>query len=234
MSRAYLLAVTLVIAGAHAAPAGTLKGVVKAQMASVPAPAVIKMDEDATCVQKHTSPVTVDHLVLDANKNLKNVFVYIKSGLEGQTFRAPQEPVVLDQNGCMFAPHVLGMMVGQGLKVLNSDGILHNVHVVPKANREINKAMPAFSKKIVLPGANFAKPEVMIPIKCDAHPWMSAYVAVVSNPFFAVTAADGSFEIKDVPPGAYVVEAWHEMLGAKTQNVQVGDGAATANFTLSK
>ena len=228
----YLMAALLI--AAQTSGAGTIKGVVKAQMASVPAPVVVKMTDDATCMAKHSQPVTEEHLVLDASKNVKYAVVYIKSGLpEGQALRAPAEPALIDQNGCMFSPHVVGMMVGQGLKVLNSDGVLHNVHLQGKINREINKAMPPFLKKMVLPGTNFAKPEMM-PIKCDAHPWMNGYVAVLSNPYFAVTAADGSFEIKDVPAGAYVVEVWHEVLGASTKTVKVGDTAATANFTLSK
>lgn len=235
MRAVHLLMVAALVAGAQLAAAGTLRGVVKAQMANVPAPQVIEMGEDATCVQKHSHPVAAETLVLDAAKNVKYAFVYIKSGLpEGQTFRPPQEPVVLDQQGCMYTPHVVGLMVGQGLKVLNSDGILHNVHLMPKANKEINKAMPAFNKKMILPGVNFAKPEVMIPVKCDAHPWMGAHIGVLPHPFFAVSAADGSFEIRDVPPGSYVVEAWHEVLGARTQNIQVGEGVATANFTLAK
>ncbi|MBI2504073.1 MAG: hypothetical protein HYW07_12675 [Candidatus Latescibacteria bacterium] len=234
MSRAYLLAVTLVVAGAHAAPAGSIKGVVKAQLTGAAPSAEVKMTDDPACLAKHTKPVSEEKLVLDASKNVKYAFVGIKSGFpEGQAFRAPVEPAVIDQNGCMFTPHVVGVMAGQGLKVLNSDGVLHNVHLMGKANREVNKAMPAFTKKMVLPGTNFAKPET-IPLKCDAHPWMNSFVVVAANPYFAVSAADGSFEIKDVPAGNYVVEVWHEYLGTKTQNVQVGDGVATANFTLSK
>lgn len=214
--------------------AGSIKGVVKAQLASVPPAATVKMTDDPTCMAKHVAPVTEEHLVLDANKNVKYAFVSIKSGFPAtQVFRAPVEPAVIDQNGCMFTPHVVGLMAGQGLKVLNSDGVLHNVHLQGKANREINKAMPPFTKKMVLPGTNFAKPEI-IPVKCDAHPWMNGFVVVAGNPYYAVTAADGSFEIKDVPPGNYVVEVWHEYLGTKTQNLQVGDGVAAANFTLSK
>lgn len=226
-------AATLLIA-AQASFAGSIKGVVKAQLASVPPAAAVKMNDDPTCMAKHTTPVTEEKLVLDANKNLKYAFVSIKSGLPaGQALRPPAEPAIIDQNGCMFSPHVVGVMVGQGLKVLNSDGVLHNVHLMGKVNREVNKAMPAFTKKMVLPGTTFAKPET-IPVKCDAHPWMAGYVVVTANPYFAVTAADGSFEIKDVPAGKYVVEVWHEYLGTKTQNVQVGDGVAAANFTLSK
>jgi len=234
MKTIYLLAVAAL--AVQPVAAGTLKGVVKAQLSSAPKPEVLKMGEDAACAQKHAQPVTADRLVLDADKNLKNAFVYLKSGagIEGQTFRPPQEPAVLDQKGCLYSPHVLGLMVGQGLKVLNSDGLLHNIHLTPKANKEFNRAMPAISKKIVLPGANFAKPEVMIPVKCDAHPWMGAYIGVLPHPFFAISAADGSFAIEGVPPGSYVVEVWHEALGARTQNVQVGEGAAIANFTLAK
>jgi plastocyanin len=232
MKGAYLL--TALLLAAQVGYAGTLKGVVKAQLTGAPPAAKVKMTDDPACLAKHPEPVSEERLVLDANKNVKYAFVSIKSGLpEGQAFRAPVEPALIDQNGCMFTPHVVGLVAGQSLKVLNSDGVLHNVHLTGKANREINKAMPAFTKKMVLPGTNFAKPEI-IPLKCDAHPWMAGYVVVAANPYFAVTAADGSFEIKDVPAGNYVVEVWHEYLGAKTQNVQVGDGIAAANFTLAK
>ncbi len=232
MKGSYLF--TALLIAAQGSYAGSIKGVVKAQLTSVPPAAAVKMADDPTCMAKHTKPVSEEKLVLDANKNVRYAFVSIKSGFpEGQVFRAPVEPALLDQSGCMFAPHVVGVMAGQGLKVLNSDGVLHNVHLMGKANREVNKAMPAFTKKMVLPGTNFAKPEIMA-LKCDAHPWMAGYVVVAANPYFAVTAADGSFEIKDVPAGNYVVEAWHEYLGTKTQNVQVGDAIATATFTLAK
>jgi plastocyanin len=214
--------------------AASLKGVVKAQVSGAPPSTQVQMSDDPSCAAKHTTPVRDEKLVLDANKNVKYAFVSIKAGLPATPApRPPAEPALIDQNGCMFAPRVVGVMVGQGLKVLNSDGVLHNVHLMGKANREVNKAMPAFTKKMVLPGTTFAKPET-IPLKCDAHPWMAGYVVVAPHPYFAVTAADGSFEIKDLPPGKYQVEVWHEYLGTKTQEVQVGDAGATANFTLAK
>ncbi|MBM3279571.1 MAG: carboxypeptidase regulatory-like domain-containing protein [Candidatus Handelsmanbacteria bacterium] len=214
--------------------AAALKGVVKAQL-SGPAPSTqVQMTDDPSCAAKHTTPVVDEKLVLDAAKNVRYAFVSIKAGLpQGQQLRPPAEPALIDQHGCMFAPRVVGVMVGQGLKVLNSDGVLHNVHLMGKANREVNKAMPAFTKKMVLPGTTFAKPET-IPLKCDAHPWMAGYVIVTAHPYFAVTGADGSFEIKDLPPGKYTVEVWHEYLGTKAQEVQVTDTGATANFTLAK
>ncbi len=232
MKGSYLFAALLITA--QIAQAGSIKGVVKAQLTG-PAPSGdVKMADDPACAAKHTKPVTEEKLVLDAGKNVKYAFVSIKSGLPAnQALRPPAEPAVIDQNGCMFTPRVVGVMVGQGLKVLNSDGVLHNVHLMGKANREVNKAMPAFTKKMVLPGTNFAKPET-IPLKCDAHPWMAGYVVVSPNPYFAVTAGDGSFEIKDLPAGKYQVEVWHEYLGTKTQEIQVGDAVATANFTLAK
>lgn len=232
MKGSYLVAVLLI--AAHTSYAGTIKGVVKAKLTSVPPATKVKMNDDPTCMAKHPTPVMEEHLVLDASKNVKYAFVCLKSGFpEGQVFRAPVEPAVLDQNGCMFSPHVVGLVAGQGLKVLNNDGVLHNVHLLGKINHELNKAMPAFTKKMVLPGTNFAKTEI-IPVKCDAHPWMNGFVVVAGNPYFAVTAADGSFEIKDVPAGNYLVEVWHEYLGTKTQDLEVGDGVATANFTLTK
>ncbi len=220
--------------GLAAGPAasGSISGVVKADAKKIPAAKPVKMATDPDCVAKHTEPPISERYVVDADKNVKNVFVYIKTGLEGQTFESPKRPGELDQVGCTYAPRVLGLMVGQPLRILNSDRLLHNVHMMPKVNEEFNKAMPARVRKMPVPGKVFSQPEVMVPFKCDVHPWMKAYIGVLPHPFFAVSAADGSFAIEDVPPGKYTLEAWHEFFTDQVQEIEVADGAVTVNFGL--
>lgn len=214
----------------QAAVAGEVKGVVNFS-GTAPAPAEISMAADPSCAMMHTEPVYTEEAVVNSNNTLKNVFVYVKTGLEGQTFTAPTTPVVFDQKGCHYSPHVLGVMTGQPVEIINSDATLHNVHSLSKESKEFNLGMPIKGMKIK---KSFDKPEVMVKMKCDVHPWMSAYIGVVPHPFYAVTGDEGSFEIKDLPAGTYTVEAWHETFGTKTAEVTVADGeAATANFEFT-
>ena len=212
--------------------AGTIQGVVKVAAAKIPAAKPVKMSTDPDCAAKHATPHMSERFVVDADKNVKNVFVYIKTGLEERTFTAPTRPSKLDQVGCAYTPRVMGLMVGQPLMILNSDKLMHNVHMMPKLNEEFNKAMPARRKKLPVPGSTFAQPEVMVEFKCDVHPWMSAYLGVLPHPFFAVSEADGSFAIDDVPPGKYTVEAWHEFFQSHTQEIEVGEQPLTLSFAL--
>ena len=178
---------------------------------------VIKMGSDPAC---GSAEVRAESYVVD-NGSLQNVFVYIKDGLGIKyLFDTPMEPVKLDQKGCHYAPHVLGVRVTQPLEVINSDATLHNVHGMPETNREFNQGQPVQGMKNTVA---FTAPEVMIPFKCDVHSWMNAYVGVVNHPYFAVTGAGGKFELKTVPPGTYTIEAWHEKLGRQTQTVTLGD-----------
>ena len=227
------IAVAAVIAlAAGPVMSGTISGVVKIDAKKIPPVKAVKMDSDPDCVAKHTEPHMSERYVVDADNNVKNVFVYIKTGLEGQTFESPKRPAELDQVGCAYSPRVLGLMVGQPLRVLNSDRLLHNVHMTPKVNEEFNKAMPPRVRKMPVPGKVFSQPEVMVPFKCDVHPWMKAYIGVLPHPFFGVSAADGSFTIEDVPPGKYTVEAWHEFFTGQVQEIEVAEGAVTVNFGL--
>jgi len=158
--------------------------------------------------------------------------LYMSIRHEGGTFHVPQRPVVLDQQGCLFVPHVLGIMVGQILKVLNSDFTTHNIHVLPKYNLQWNKSRP--------PGAapfyeKFLHPEIMIPVKCNEHPWMNAYIGVVSNPFYDTTGTNGTFTIKGVPAGEYIIEAWTATLGTQEKKVRVrSHQTTTLDFTLGR
>jgi hypothetical protein len=178
----------------------------------------IRMDAVPACTQANSEPVFVQDVVVNSNNTLANVFVYVKEGLPG-SFPASGGDVELNQRGCMYTPHVLGLTVGQNLRVKNADPTNHNIHPLPMQNREWNQSQPPGAADLV---QQFARPEVMIPVKCNVHPWMIAYVGVLPHPFFAVSGADGSFEIKGLPPGNYVIEAWHEKFGTFTQNVTVG------------
>ena len=191
----------------------------------------LRMDADPQCAKQHTAPVLSEEVITDGNGGLANVFVFVKSGLEGQKFESPTEPVEINQQGCLYTPHVTGVMVGQPVRFLNSDKTLHNVHGMPKINAGFNFAMPKFVKK---KDTSFGEEESLFAVKCDVHPWMSGYVAVMSHPFFTVTAPDGTFSIDGLPAGTYTIEAWQEKLGTKEGTVTVAaDGSATLDFTYT-
>jgi hypothetical protein len=195
----------------------------------------LNMDADPKCHALHTDKPAVDErVVLGSDGALANVFVYVKSGLEGKKFDPPKEPAVLDQQGCLYRPRVLGMMARQQLRIRNSDPTLHNVHATPKnpSNREFNVAQPVQGMETP---RTFAAAEIMIPFKCDVHPWMAAYVGVLDHPFHSTTGTDGKFSLTDLPAGEYVIEAWHEVLGAQEAKVTVADGeTATVDFTFKR
>jgi len=184
----------------------------------------IKMNADQNCVAANPTDVFSESVVVNGNNTLKNVFIYVKTGLEGKTFPTPTKPVVLDQHGCKYIPHVMGAMVNQPFEIRNSDATLHNIHAMPKKSAQFNVGMP---KKDMITTKKFDKPEVAVRVKCDVHPWMSAYVGVTNHPYFAVSDDKGTFEIKDLPAGKYTFEAWHEKLGTQTQEVTVADGKPT-------
>ena len=200
------------------ATAGTITGTITFAGAA-PAPQPIKMSSDPNCAQPGV-PATAETLLVGGGGELQNVFVYVKDGLGNRTFAVPAAAVTLDQRGCHYAPHVLGVQVGQPLEIVNSDSTLHNVHAVPKQNGEFNTGQPLKGMKH---RHTFSTKEVMVLFKCDVHGWMNAFVGVLDHPFFAVTGADGSFALKGLPPGTYTIEAWHEKLGTQTQMVTVGE-----------
>ena len=215
-----------------AAPAGSasVTGTVKFT-GTAPANPPIDMSEEAACKGKHTGGVTDPQIVVN-NGNLGNVFVYVKSGLPaGATFTAPTEPAVIDQDGCLYKPRVFGVMVGQPIEIRNSDPVLHNIKAVPAANRGFNISQPTEGMKTT---RTFDTPEVMVPLECNVHGWMNAYVGVMSHPYFAVSGEDGTFRITGLPAGTYEIEAWHEKLGTQTMSVTVTDGGtATADFSFA-
>jgi plastocyanin len=192
----------------------------------------LAMDADPACAKKHTAPVPSEALVLGSGNTMGNIMVWVSKGLPaGKTWPAPKTPVTLDQKGCQYVPHVMGIMVGQPYRILNSDGILHNVHALPTINKQFNRAMPATLKEA---SATFDKPEAMFHIKCDVHPWMSAYVGAFTHPFFFVTGPDGKYTISGLDPGTYEITAWHEKLGTQKATVTVGANEAKAqNFKFA-
>lgn len=227
LAMAALAAAVLVPGAAHAQ--GKITGKVTLSGAAPAAPK-LKMDADPVCAAAHPDGATAEDIVVGDGGGVEYVFVYVKEGVKG-TFPAKAEPAVIDQKGCLYAPRVVGLQVGQPLKFTNSDQTLHNVHGMPKINAPWNFAMPKFVKQ--KENKDLTKPEVMIHVKCDVHPWMSGYVGVLDHPFFAVTGKDGSFTIDGLPPGEYTVEAWQEKLGTQTAKVKVEAGAAAKqDFTF--
>ena len=213
-------------APAAAADAGGVNGTVTFAGQDTDTP--IAMDADPVCAGLHTTPVDTNEIAAKDGK-LGNVFVYVKSGLTG-TYPAPAEKKELDQVGCMYTPRVQGLQVGQSMIIKNTDATLHNVHALPKINPGFNRPMPGSMKES---SAKFDKPEPMFNIKCDVHPWMSAWVGVFTHPFYSVTKTDGKFTLSGLDPGTYEITAWHERLGAQTATVTVAaKEAKTQNFTF--
>jgi plastocyanin len=207
-----------VCAVAQAAAAGTITGAAVYE-GKVPNLKPLAVAAEPMCAKKHPT-VPNEALVLGAGNAMANVVVRVVGGLPaGKSYPAPTTPVTMDQVGCQYVPHVIGLMVGQPFKVLNSDGVLHNVHALPKVNKPFNMAMPPTRKEAT---ETFAKEEGMFVVKCDVHPWMQSYIGVFSHPFFAVTGSDGKFTIANLPAGTYEVEAWHEKLGTQKTSVTVG------------
>jgi len=241
-----ILTVSLACGGEKAAPppaipagpavdpatAATVTATVKFEGA-VPAPEMIVLTGDPKCVSENGAPQRAsESIVVGDNQALQNVFVYVKDGLGNFAFPVPSQPVVLNQEKCRYTPRVLGVRVGQSLQIHNGDPLLHNV----RSNGVINQA---FNKSTPIQGMSFehtfATREVMVPFKCDVHGWMSAYVGVLDHPYFGTTAADGKVVLGNLPPGTYTIEAWHESLGTKTQQVTIGSkDSKDVSFSFSR
>jgi hypothetical protein len=188
----------------------------------------LSMDATPACARAHTTPQKSQEVVVNDNGTLKNVFVWVKAGLPDKQWSPPGGAAKLEQKGCMYEPHVLGVMTAQEIEIINDDPTNHNIHPLPKVNQEWNESQPpkGDAKK-----KSFARQEVLIPVKCNVHPWMRAYIGVVGHPFFAVTGDDGTFTIKGLPPGTYTLEAIQEKFGSKEMQVTVGaKEAKTADF----
>ena len=208
---------------------GTVSGKVSFN-GTAPTPRKLSMDADSACAAKNQGAVSDEVVVTDGK--LANVFVYVKdgSGISGKTFDSPTTPVVLDQNGCVYQPHIVALMVRQPLEVTTHDATSHNINVIPKTNQSFNETQGPNGAAI---RKTFARGETQIPVKCNQHPWMRAIINVMSHPFYAVSSKDGSFQIKGLPPGTYTIAAWHEKYGEKTQSVTVGaKESKTADFAF--
>jgi plastocyanin len=192
------------------ATAASVSGSVKLDGAA-PKAAKIDMSQDAACKGSNQS----ENIVANGG-SLANVFVYVKQGLGDRAFDVPKESVVINQEGCRYHPHVLGVMTGQNVEIKNDDPTTHNIHPTPKDNREWNESQPPKAAPIE---KTFAREEILLPVKCNQHPWMKMYVNVVKSPFFAVTGEDGKYEIKGLPPGDYTLAFVQEKLGEQEQKV---------------
>jgi plastocyanin len=195
-----------------------VRGIVRFEGRS-PTPKPLSMGMDPVCAMQHRSPVMAQEVLVDARGGLQDAVVFVAEGLGDRTFEAPVEPVVVEQKGCLYQPHVLAMRANQPLELVNDDATSHNIHPLPANNREWNRAEPPGSKM----EETFAREEIAIPVKCNVHPWMRGYIAVFKHPFFAVTNQDGVFDLSNLPPGTYTIKAWHEKLGTASQTVTVSE-----------
>ncbi len=195
--------------------AGTITGTVTLE-GTPPAPHEIMLSGSPTCAKLHSSPLIYPEVVTGNRGALADVIVYVKSGVEDYRFTAPAAPARIDQRGCMYEPHVQGIMVGQKISVTNTDPVLHNVLMLPRQNIPLNKSQPIGSTPIE---TSFDRPELAMKVLCNIHPWMCAYVFAFSHPYFDVTSKKGTFELKNLPPGTYTIEAWQEKYGTQDQSV---------------
>jgi hypothetical protein len=230
------LSVAAVVGMLNSAMAGDITGKVTLKGTPPPEKAIAF---DDTCSALKPTVTTTRHYVVGSDSGLANVFVYISSGLEGKKFTPPTEAAELDQQGCNYQPYVSGVMVGQPVRIKNSDPIMHNIHAMPTVadNTEFNFAQPSQGDVNDTKWVSSIKaPEVLVKLKCDVHPWMFAYVGVQAHPFFAVTDKDGNFKIANVPAGKYTLTAYHLKAHGKKpgvgQDITVADSAVTANFTV--
>lgn len=186
-------------------------------------PRPIDMDQDADCTKLYPGSARLDEsMLVDRQGGLANAFIYIKTGLEGKSFETPSSPVRIDQRGCWFQPRVFGIQTGQMFEVSNSDPVTHNIHPVAKENRAWNQSQAPEAPVL---RRTFLVPEVMVPVKCNVHNWMRAWVGVLHHPYFAVSGADGKFVIPNLPAGTYMIAVWHEKLGTQEQQVSVAPSA---------
>lgn len=217
-------------AAAAAAPLGngSITGVIHFE-GMAPSNPTIDMAEEAECAEKHMGQ-PIDPVVTVTDGMLANVFIRVTGGLPAGPYPMPSQPARIDQDGCLYHPRVLGVMVGQDLEITNSDPLLHNIKAVPTENRPFNISQPTDGMTTT---RTFNTPEIMVPLECNVHGWMNAYIGVVEHPYFAVSGADGAFNIAGLPDGTYQIEAWHETLGTQTGEVTITGGAGSIEFTFS-
>lgn len=220
------------LVSATVARAAELHGKVRMEASQAPSPKRIRLDADPKCKAAHPAGLDDDHYRVDGSGDVADAVVYVRKGLpKGATFPTPAEPVTLDQVGCRYVPKVFGIQTKQRLRVVNSDDTLHNVHAIAKRNPGFNIGMPV--KGMVNDQKSFGNPEVAVRIKCDVHPWMAAYAAVLPHPFFSVSGADGTYTIPNLPAGDYTIEVWHARLGRARQEIHLGaEESKTLDFSI--
>jgi len=214
------------------ADAGTLKGHVKYDGKS-PKKKRLRMDADPVCGSSHSGSVYSENFKMAQDGSMEDALIWLKN--VSYSGGVPSGPVVLDQKGCIYTPHVFGMVAGQDLLIKNSDATLHNIHSMPKVNKEFNFAMPKVVKE---KKTTFSKSEPdPFYIKCDVHPWMKSWVLVSDHPYYAVTDKNGNFSIENIPAGTYDVVCWQEKFGSKralSATVTIGSGDTTKDFVFSR
>jgi hypothetical protein len=190
----------------------------------------IDMSAAPACVQANPTAVIPPQVMTGEHGTLAGVAVYVKSGLGSHHFDTPQDPIVLEQKACVYEPHVIALMVNQKLEVRNKDATTHNVHVLSKTNQPWNKSQPTAGPAMEV---SFPQPELAIPVICNVHPWMRAFAFVFDHPYYAVTSQTGVFELQNLPPGRYTIEAWQEKYGTQEQTVTLGPKESkTISFTF--
>jgi hypothetical protein len=222
------VAVLVVSVALYAGPSGgTISG--KVTYEGTPAKQKpIDMSKEPSCAQQHATPITTETVVTGPNNALENVVVYISAGAPDDS-TPPGQPVKFTQKGCQYLPHVLAFEVNQTLEIANDDQTSHNIHPLPKVNREWNKSQPPGTPPI---SEKYDKPE-FIPVKCNIHPWMHGNFAVLKNSHYAVSQGEGSFALPNLPPGKYTITAWHESYGDQSQEVTItGSETKTVNFVF--
>jgi hypothetical protein len=218
------------MASAAQGPTGGGRVVVKVVLGGpAPAPVKVQTAADPYCAKVHQAePLLSQTVEVGSDGALMDSLVFVKDGVTG-TYAVPQTPVTLDQKGCVYIPHVIGMRAGQPLQILNSDPTLHNIHPLPVINAGFNIGMPVQGMKQT---RVFQKAEPVFHVKCDVHSWMSAYIATFTHPFFGVSNSQGIVELNNLPAGTFQVQAWHEKYGLQTQSVSLAAGE-TKQITFS-
>jgi hypothetical protein len=180
----------------------------------------MKAASDPECAKMHPSGVLLDDIVVDAESNVRWAFVYVADGVQD----VPQgflTPLLLDQVGCRFEPHILGVRVNQPINIINNDPLLHTVHASTTVNEGFNFGLLEAGRYET---RTFSEPEIMIPIRCDVHPWMRAWIGVLDHPYFCVTSESGAYAIRDLAPGSYLVKVWHELYATASRRIDVHPG----------
>ena len=206
---------------------GSISGVV-IYTGTPPKAEPVNMSKEPECIKMHAKPLMTEKVVTGPGNTLRNVVVYISEGAS-DTSAAPMTAASFDQQGCQYTTHVLAFRVGQEVRISNSDPFSHNIHPIPRINREWNRIQPAGTP----PFSYSYEKEEFIPVKCNIHSWMQAYFVVLKNGHFAVTGEDGRFTLPNLPAGKYTVTAWHETYGTQSQEISVaGNETQRVNFVF--